>query len=146
MSTEPLTKHSIMHMNLLRKACVFKTWYYYLQMFVQSRVSLPHSVFPMEESPTLFPYGDTMSQFSANLLSSTRNHGMQMPLLDTFSNAPLQVIIVGRRNPNQALLFYQVVKAIFFLLQVSGGMWEDDLQSIVQMGIPPNQSLSLHGK
>ncbi|KAJ9187051.1 hypothetical protein P3X46_002547 [Hevea brasiliensis] len=95
----------------------------------QSRGSLSQNLYPLENSAALsFPYGyrsqqgialpngmfsNGETQFSTNPLNAVlkRNQCMQLPALDGFGDAPRQV----------------------------STFWEDDLQSVVQMGFGQNQ-------
>ncbi|KAF8402180.1 hypothetical protein HHK36_013132 [Tetracentron sinense] len=96
---------------------------------LQSRGSLPHTIYPLDSSASTFPYGHqpqrgpplqsgisngAETQSSMNHLDAAicRNQSMQLPTLDGFGEAASQL-------------------ATF---------WEDDLQSLVQMGFAQNQS------
>lgn len=97
----------------------------------QSRGSLPHALYSVDSSTPSFPFGyqpqqglplnsgisnNTETQFLMNPLnaSSRKTQGLQLPPIDGFTDA----------NPQVA------------------SFWEDDLQSIVQMGFGQNQPQS----
>ncbi|XWS35218.1 hypothetical protein CRYUN_Cryun21dG0107200 [Craigia yunnanensis] len=100
----------------------------------QSRGSLPHALYSMDSSTPAFPFGyqpqqglplnsgianNTETQFSMNPLNAAlrKTQGLQLPPIDGFTDA----------NPQVA------------------SFWEDDLQSIVQMGFGQNQARSYPG-
>ncbi|KAJ7979140.1 putative Transcription factor [Quillaja saponaria] len=98
----------------------------------QSRVSLPHTLYPVDSSMPSIPYGyqsqqmpslhngnDTETQFPVNLLNAAlhRNPSMQMPSIDGFGEAAPQV----------------------------SAIWGDDLHSLVQMGFSQNEQNNFHG-
>ncbi|XWS09262.1 hypothetical protein CRYUN_Cryun40dG0070700 [Craigia yunnanensis] len=100
----------------------------------QSRGSFPHALYSMDSSAPAFPFGyhpqqglpmnsgisnNTEAQFSMNPLNAAlrKTQGLQLPPIDGFTDA----------NPRVA------------------SFWEDDLQSIVQMGFGQNQPQSYQG-
>ncbi|XWS13312.1 hypothetical protein CRYUN_Cryun36dG0026700 [Craigia yunnanensis] len=100
----------------------------------QSRGSLPHALYSVDSSEPGFPFGyqpqqglplnsrisnNTETQFSMNPLNAAlrKTQGLQLPPIDGFTDA----------NPKVA------------------SFWEDDLQSIVQMGFGQNQPQSYQG-
>lgn len=100
----------------------------------QSRGALPHSLYPLESVMAAFPYGfqpqqmpplhsggagGTENEFAANTLNAAlrRNPGVQLPPMDGFGEATPQ----------------------------GSALWEDDLQSVVQMGFGQNQHQSFRG-
>ncbi|KAE8723820.1 Transcription factor bHLH77 [Hibiscus syriacus] len=95
------------------------------EMF-ESRGPLPHGVYSIDSSPA-FPYGYQPQQGLPPLNNgipnttetpfSMKTQGFQLPSIDRFTDAHPQV----------------------------GSMWEDDLQSIVQMGFAQNQPQSYQG-
>lgn len=98
---------------------------------VQSRGSLPHAMYPLDSSVSTFSYGHQPqpaplpsilsngleTQSSANPLDATlrRALSMQMPVIDGYGDASSQLT----------------------------NFWEDDLQSVVQMGFGQNQEMQL---
>ncbi|OVA12971.1 Myc-type [Macleaya cordata] len=96
---------------------------------LQSRGSFPHPIYPLDSSASAFPYGHqphphgpnlqngisngTENHCSVNPLDAAlrRNLSMQLPPLDGFCESASQL----------------------------GTFWEDDLQSVVQMGFGQNQ-------
>jgi hypothetical protein len=100
----------------------------------QSRGALPHNLYPVDSAVPAFPYGyqqqqvpslhngiaaGTENQFPVNSLNAAlrRNPNLQLPPMDGF----------GEANP-----------------EVSA-FWDDDLQSVVQMGFGQNKQPSFHG-
>ncbi|XVF84522.1 hypothetical protein PTKIN_Ptkin17bG0043700 [Pterospermum kingtungense] len=101
----------------------------------QSRGSLPHALYSMDSSTPAFPFGyqpqqgllplnsgisnDTETHLSMNPLNAAlrKTQGLQLPPIDGFTDA----------NPQVA------------------SFWEDDLESIVQMGFGQIQPQSYHG-
>ncbi|KAJ7008704.1 hypothetical protein D5086_005660 [Populus alba] len=100
----------------------------------QSRGSMPHGLYPLDSSTPAFPYGyqsqqglalqdgmsrNAESQFSMNPLNAAlrRSSSMQLPALDGFGDASHQ----------------------------ASAMWQDDLQSVVQMGYGQNQQQDFQG-
>ncbi|KAJ6729146.1 TRANSCRIPTION FACTOR BHLH78-LIKE ISOFORM X1 [Salix viminalis] len=100
----------------------------------QSRGSMPHGLYPLDSSTPTFPYGyqsqqglalqngmsrNAESQFSMNPLNAAlrRNSSLQLPALDGFSDASHQASTI----------------------------WQDDLQSFVQMGYGQNQQQDFQG-
>nr|WQQ41785.1 bHLH43 protein [Camellia japonica] len=93
----------------------------------QTRGSMPNNIYPLESTTPSFPYGyqhsgipnGTENPFSLNPLNAAlrRNLGSQLPSIDGFGEAA-----------SQASTF-----------------WEDDLQSVVQMGFGQNQPQNFHG-
>ncbi|XP_010243164.1 PREDICTED: transcription factor bHLH62-like [Nelumbo nucifera] len=96
---------------------------------LQSRASLPHTVYPLDSSASTFPFGQhtrqglplqsgisnvTDTHCSANPLDAAlrQNIGMQLPPVNGFGESAPQI----------------------------STFWEDDLQSVVQMGFGQNQS------
>ncbi|XP_022734160.1 transcription factor bHLH77-like [Durio zibethinus] len=100
----------------------------------QSLGSLPHALSSMDSSTPAFPFryqpqqglplnsgisNNIETQFSMNPLNAAlhKTHGLQLPPIDGFTDASPQV----------------------------ASIWEDDLQSIVQMGFGQNQTQSYQG-
>ncbi|XP_043711177.1 transcription factor bHLH62-like [Telopea speciosissima] len=91
---------------------------------LQTRGSLPHPIYPLYSSASAFPFGHhplqsgisngAETQCSVNPLDAMflRNLGLQLPSVDGFGEAASQL----------------------------STFWEDDLQSVVQMGFGQNQS------
>ncbi|KAJ4956039.1 hypothetical protein NE237_012822 [Protea cynaroides] len=91
---------------------------------LQPRGSLPHPIYPLDSSASAFPYGhqplqgplaqNGISNGAENSLDATflRNLGLQLPPVDGFVEAASQL----------------------------SSFWEDDLQSVVQMGFGQNQN------
>ncbi|XP_059632074.1 transcription factor bHLH62-like [Cornus florida] len=100
----------------------------------QSRGAMPHNIYPLEASSTAFPYGYQSQQ--GQQLHSGISNGTEIP----FSMNPLNAAL--RRNPSMQLPQMDGFGDI--ASQVSA-FWEDDLQSVVQMGFGQNQPPSFPG-
>ncbi|MQL72543.1 hypothetical protein Taro_004876 [Colocasia esculenta] len=106
----------------------------------QSRGSLPHSVYPLEASASAFPYAQQTPQQGTPLQSMVSNGPeSQCPVnpLDTTPRRTLSMQMLSMDG------FVDAASQI-------GAFWEDDLQSVVQMGFGQNQeaefsSQSFHG-
>ncbi|XP_042987235.1 transcription factor bHLH77-like [Carya illinoinensis] len=99
----------------------------------QSRGALPPTLYPLDSAMRSIPYGyqpqqmqalhggianETENRFPVNSLAAlSRNPSVQLPPMDGFGEAVPQV----------------------------SAPWEDDLQSVVQMGFGQNQQQSFHG-
>ena len=127
---------------------------------------MPHGLYPLDSSTPTFPYGyqsqqglalqngmsrNAESQFSMYPLNAAlrRNSSLQLPALDGFSDASHQVPDKGN-IVNNPLKFWMACTFMFssqleFVLQAST-MWQDDLQSFVQMGYGQNQQQDFQGK
>ncbi|XP_059445750.1 transcription factor bHLH77-like isoform X2 [Corylus avellana] len=96
----------------------------------QSRGALPHSLYPLDSVMAAFPYGFQPQQMPA-LHSAAIAGGAENQFQVNSLNAAL------RRNSTDG--FGEATPP-----QVPG-LWEDDLQSVVQMGFGQNQQQSFHG-
>ncbi|GLT71037.1 hypothetical protein SLA2020_430810 [Shorea laevis] len=94
----------------------------------QSRGALPHSLYPLDSVMAAFPYGYQPQQVPA--LHSGIGGGAENQFPVHSLNAAL------RRNP---------IDGFGEATQQVSGLWEDDLQSVVQMGFGQNQQQSFHG-
>ncbi|KAK9991356.1 hypothetical protein SO802_026341 [Lithocarpus litseifolius] len=100
----------------------------------QSRGALPHTLYPIDSAMPTFPFGyqhqqvpslhssianGTENQFPVNSLNAAlrRNPSAQLPPIDGFGEATPEV----------------------------SALWEDDLQSVVQMAFGQNKQQSFHG-
>lgn len=100
----------------------------------QSRGALPHTLYPIDSAMPAFPFGyqhqqvpslhsgvgnGTENQFPVNSLNAAlrRNPSVQLPPIDGFGEATPEV----------------------------SALWEDDLQSVVQMAFGQNKKQSFHG-
>ncbi|XP_030922729.1 transcription factor bHLH78-like [Quercus lobata] len=100
----------------------------------QSRGALPHTLYPIDSAMPAFPFGyqhqqvpslhsgvgnGTENQFPVNSLNAAlrRNPSAQLPPIDGFGEATPEV----------------------------SALWEDDLQSVVQMAFGQNKKQSFHG-
>lgn len=101
----------------------------------QSRGSMPHSLYPLDASTPVFPYGYQSQQGLA------LQNGMPSNAETQFSMNPLNAAL--RRNPSMHLPHLDGFGDPA-ALQASA-MWEDDLQSVVQMGYGQNHQESFQG-
>ncbi|KAK9288747.1 hypothetical protein L1049_017211 [Liquidambar formosana] len=102
----------------------------------QSRGTLPHNIYPVEPSSAQgFPFGYHSQGPS---LQSAIPNGAETP----FSMNPLNVAL--RRNP--AGMQLPPIDGLGESASQVSALWEDDLQSVVQMAFGQNQAQSFHGK
>ncbi|KAJ4843239.1 hypothetical protein Tsubulata_039390 [Turnera subulata] len=102
---------------------------------LQSRGSVPHNLYPMDSSSPAFPYGYHQSQQFLPL----QQNGMPSNAESQLSVNPVNALL--RRNPNMQM---PSVDAFCDGSRQVPTFWEDDLQSVVQMGLGQNQE-SFHG-
>ena len=132
----------------------------------QSRGALPLNLYPVDSAVPAFPYGyqqqqvpslhngiaaGTENQFPVNSLNAAlrRNPNLQLPPMDGFGEANPEVI--EQKNLANFLLLkmvylYLISKPNYELVFQVSAFWDDDLQSVVQMGFGQNKQPSFHGK
>ena len=122
-------------------------------------------MYPLESSASAFPYGHQPQQgpnLQNGLTNGTenpleaalrRNLSMQLPALDGFCDSASQVFAIFFKSAtktsyvhtktSKTLLFRSLILC-YKQFQLAT-FWEDDLQSVVQMGFGQNQPQTSHG-